>query len=134
MSENFEIRAPIKDELQKCLIFGLEARLPIGIILSHCGLSHEVMPLMQTLAHPTRAFIWNANGLRGFLVEQQIIPTLKAADKQDELQAVNKFQEVDSSKLKEELCGMRKTEQMTHLQNHYPSLALFMLNHLNQAS
>ena len=43
MSENFDIKVPIKDELKKDLIFGIEARLPIGVILGFNGFHHQVM-------------------------------------------------------------------------------------------
>ena len=60
MCDNFEIRVPIKEELKKGLIFGLNARLPIGVILGYVGYAHDVMPLMQSISHETRAFIVNA--------------------------------------------------------------------------
>ena len=77
MSEAFDIKKPIKDELKKNLIFGLQARLPIGIILGFTGYSHQVIPLMQVLSHGTRAFIINANGLPGFVLTFDIRRFLK---------------------------------------------------------
>ena len=71
---------PIKEELKKGLIFGLEARLPIGIILGFFGYQHQVMRLMQCLSHGTRAYIVNANGLTGFVIEFDIIRFLREAD------------------------------------------------------
>ena len=46
MSEPLEVLVPIKDELKKNLIFGIEARLPIGIILGFYGFRHQVMEMM----------------------------------------------------------------------------------------
>ena len=46
MSKIFDIKLQIKDELKKVLIFGLQARPPIGIILSYYGYRHQVMSLM----------------------------------------------------------------------------------------
>ena len=64
----FVAKVPIKEELKKSLIFGLESRLPIGIILGFVGYRHTVIALMQTISHGTRAFIINANALPGFIV------------------------------------------------------------------
>ena len=65
---------PIKEELKKGLIFGLEARPPIGIVLGFFGYQHQVMKMMQCLSHGTRAYIVNADGLPGFVLELDIIP------------------------------------------------------------
>ena len=46
MVETFDIKAPIVDELKRGLVFGLQARLPIGSILSFAGYHHQIMPLM----------------------------------------------------------------------------------------
>ena len=81
-----DIYIPIKEELKKCLIFGLQARLPIGIILSFFGYSNEVFELMQTLSHSTRAFIFNAKGLNGFLVNLDLCEILNDAKKSGQLQ------------------------------------------------
>ena len=68
MSEPLQILVPIREELKKNLIFGIEARLPIGIILGFYGFRHQVMKLMQCLSHGTRAYIVNADGLPGFVL------------------------------------------------------------------
>ena len=73
------------------MIFGLEARPPIGIILGFVSNSHEVTPLMQTISHATRAYIVNADGLPGFLVDVDIIEILKAADESEELEHCEKW-------------------------------------------
>ena len=59
----FDVRVTIKRHLKRKLVFGLQSRLAIGIILGYVGLRHEVLPLMQVLSHSTRAYIWNADGL-----------------------------------------------------------------------
>ena len=76
---------PIKEELKKGLIFGLEARPPIGIILGFFGYQHQVMRLMQCLSHGTRAYIVNADGLPGFVLEFDIIRFLREADEAGQL-------------------------------------------------
>ena len=68
MSDNLDIKVSIKEELKSVLIFGLQARPPIAHILSFLGYIHEVMPIMQTLSHSTRAYVINTDGLKSFLV------------------------------------------------------------------
>ena len=75
---------PIKDEFKKDLILGFSARPPIGIILGLIGFRYQVMPLMQTLSHKTRAYIVNADGLPVFVIS--IMQHLKAADEAGELE------------------------------------------------
>ena len=77
MSESFDIKESVKNALRKDLIFGLEARPPIGIILGFVGYRNQVLPLMQGLSHGTRAFIVNAGGLPGFLSPFDVIKHLK---------------------------------------------------------
>ena len=73
MSEIFDIKVPIKDELKKNLILGLGARPPIGIVLGFAGYYHQVIPLLQKLSHGTRAYIVNSNGLPGFVLPFDIV-------------------------------------------------------------
>ena len=80
MSEHFDIQVTIREALKKGLIFGLKAKLPIGVILRFLGYRHEVMPLMQTISHGTRAYIVNEGGLRGFVIAVNIMNLLKTAD------------------------------------------------------
>ena len=68
MQENLDIKVEIKEELKKVLIFNFRARLPVGVVLSFYGYQHQVINLTQVLSHGTRAYIQNANGLPGFLV------------------------------------------------------------------
>ena len=77
MSEFYDIKEPVKDALRKDLIFRLEARPPIGIILGFIGYRNKVLPLMQGLSHGTRAFIVNADGLPGFVSSFDCIKHLK---------------------------------------------------------
>ena len=69
MSEYYDTKVPIRDELKKELIFGIKARPPIGIVLGFYGFRYDVMELMKHLSHGTRAYIINADGLPGFLLK-----------------------------------------------------------------
>ena len=72
MSKIFDAKVAIRDEFRKELLFGLEARLPIAMILGLSDHRHEVLPAMQTISHATRAYIINADGLPGFVVSYDI--------------------------------------------------------------
>ena len=69
----FDIKIKIRSELIAKWVFGIKSRLPIAIILSFFGYREEVVPLLQILAHGTRAYIWNSDGLEGFLVKINLI-------------------------------------------------------------
>ena len=85
MSEDFEIKVPIKDELRKDLVFGLGARPANGLILGFCGYHHQVMETMQGLSHGTRAYVVNADGLPGFVQKFDIVRHLREADEAGQL-------------------------------------------------
>ena len=89
------IRVPLRKELKHKLIFGLEARLPIAEVLSFLGYEDEVLPVLQQLSHGTRAYVWNAGGLKGFLVVSAIQGVLRKAFLSGEIQKVTEFQEVN---------------------------------------
>ena len=103
MIELHDILVPIRNELRKHLIFGIEARLPIGMILSFYGYHHQMMRLMQHLSHGTRAYIVNANGLPGFVLKYDIIRHLKQADKDGQLENFRKYQVIDLNRIELEL-------------------------------
>ena len=50
---------------------------------------------MQRLSHGTRAFIVNADGLPGFLLDFDIIKHLKEADAAGQLEDARKWQIID---------------------------------------
>ena len=91
MCDNFDVKVTIKEHLKKGLVFGLKARLPIGIILGFVGYRHEVMPIMQTLSNATRAYIINANGLPAFVFEVKIMTILREADKRGQLENAKRW-------------------------------------------
>ena len=50
---------------------------------------------MQTISNATRAYIINADGLRGFLIEMDILKALREADESKQLENVRRWQEFD---------------------------------------
>ena len=103
MSQNIDVKVPIKEDLKKGLIFGLEARLPIGVILGFSGFTHEALPLMQNMSNATRAYIYNADLLPGFIQKFEIIKLIKVADRGGQLQNVKEWLNIDIDKLTVEL-------------------------------
>ena len=130
---NFDIKVQIKEDLKKSLIFGLQARLPIGVILGFVGYRHHVLPIMQTLSHSTRAYIVNSDGLQGFVIAFDIINHLKKLDEAGRLEHARKWQVFDLWNVQSELETKRKNQQkMNHLQRQYPSLYVEILSHLEK--
>ena len=103
MSDKIDIRVQIRQDLMKSLIFGIHARPPIGHILSFLGYSHEVIPIMQTLSHATRAYIINADGLPGFIRSIEVIELLRNADEEGKLKYIKRYQVIDFDVLGKEL-------------------------------
>ena len=51
----------------------ISSRNATAEILSFVGCKHQVIPLMQKISHQSRGFIYNADGLKGFLIEDILI-------------------------------------------------------------
>ena len=98
-----DIKVLIKEDLKKGLIFGLSFRPPIVIILGFTGYSQEVLPIMQTLSHSTRAYIVNADSLRSFLAAFNIIKHLESADKAGQLKDAYERQQIDLDTVQKQL-------------------------------
>ena len=98
LRDKFDIKVPIREQILKCLIFGLQARLPIATILSYMGYRHDVIWILQTLSHTTRAYIWNANGLEAFIKPLNIINFFRDSEEQGFLEDIAKWQLVQVSK------------------------------------
>ena len=111
MNELFDIKTPIKNELLKGLIFGLESRLPIGIIIGFVGYRDHVLPLLQTLSHATRAYLINAEGLPGFVKTFDIMKPLKEANKARWLNDARKLQYIDIDTVQYEISNLVSLKQ-----------------------
>ena len=135
MVKIFDIRVPLKEDLKKALVFGIHARLPVALILSFYSYDHEVMWLMQSLSHSTRAFIQNADGLPGFVCMFKIMEILKEADAGGLLDHVKKWQQINFDQLKEEINILTSLEKkMIYLSQFYPSIYRFLVRHLSQGT
>ena len=56
----------------------------------------QVIHTLQRLSHGCRAFIWNANGLSGFLVKvESVLWNLRLAEKNEQIKKIAKWQIVD---------------------------------------
>ena len=70
-----EIKAhlSIKQDKLKSLPFkGLQSRLVTATVLQYTGYKEDVLPMMQKLSESSRAFIYNASGLKGFLIAANV--------------------------------------------------------------
>ena len=79
--EKWDIKYPIKLEMLKVMpVKGLQSRNALGVLFTFVDYMEEVVPLLQIISHETRAYIWNANGLHGFLVKQPVMSILEDED------------------------------------------------------
>jgi hypothetical protein len=118
-----DVKVQIKWELKRNLIFGIQSRPAIGMILSFFGFSHEVFELMQTLSHSTRAFIYNAERLNGFLVKLDICQILHDAYESGELKQAIKHQYFNLLCVQTVIFKKRNTNQaLNYLSETYPHL------------
>ena len=71
----------------------MKSRHAIAVMLSYLGSKIKVYELMRTMSHRTRAYIHNANGLKGFLAVgtvEDILEDLQGNEK--ELQKITEYQ------------------------------------------
>ena len=65
----FDLLVPIKQDLLKMLPFkDTSSRNATATILSYLDNRQSILTLMQKIAHVTRAYITNNQGLPGFLI------------------------------------------------------------------
>ena len=58
---------------------------------------------MQVLSHGTRAFIWNADCLQGFLKQFDLLHFLKQAKKGKEYKSVTKWQVINLEEIEKKI-------------------------------
>ena len=125
-------KVEIKTQLIKTMpLKGLQARGVTGIILGFWGYRVEVISLLQVMSHGFRAYIVNAQGLPGFLVEGDVAKIL--LNSSDELQPLIKFQIIDLNAVVQELSLLNtQSLKLAHLRKNSPCLYLFVLRRLNR--
>ena len=64
-------------------------------MLSYLGDKEEVYGLMRVTSHKTRAYIKNADGLKGFLVPSSIAHVLRPLTDTKDLEMLAEYQHVD---------------------------------------
>ena len=83
---------------------------------------------MQKISHSTRAYIANADGLKGFISSCDIIEHLKEANEAGLLDHAKKYQAIDLNTVEKELANKATRKlKMIFLAEEYPSLFVYML-------
>ena len=79
--EFWDTKVPIEETYLKEVPFdAIDSRGAIATVWTFLGYKHEVIEILQRLSHRTRAYVYNADGLKGFLVVLDIIKILKDAE------------------------------------------------------
>ena len=76
----------------------MKTRNGTAISLSYYGCDVAVYSLMQRISHKSRAYIFNAGGLKAFLVQNRTASILISAINNNELEKVMRNQEIDIEK------------------------------------
>ena len=84
----------MNSEFFKELPFGqLKTRHGVAIVLSYLDDSKNVNSLMQQISHRARAYIFNAKGLKGFLVPG-VISIIEKANSEGKLEPLYQYQRI----------------------------------------
>ena len=129
-TEKWDIRVTIDSYYVKSIPFiGLAARLPSAIILSYVSYRHQVIHILQRVSHQTRAYIYNANGLPGFLQEFDIMQILKRAQSLGLLKEITKWQHINLEDLQTQMIESNYLiDQVKILKRQYPCLYIYILD------
>ena len=127
--KGFDIIVEIRTDFKKCQPFeGLQSRLPVVTVFAYMGFNYEVMPILQQLSHKTRAYAFNANGFKGFLMRLDPITFFRRSEVKCLLNEVTQYQVVDLPTLKIELDKYSiLPEKLKYLSIKYPCLYIFFL-------
>ena len=121
-------KVQIKRDLLKSLPTNkIKSRPALALVLSYYGYRHEVMDLLQVLSHSSRAYIQNAAGLPGFLLNFDLIDILKKLDAAGSLEELKKTTVIDLKSLDESLSGLKIEDQMQLLRSN-PGVYIQVLN------
>ena len=96
-------------------------------MLSYLGDQEEVYGLMRVTSHRTRAYIKNADGLKGFLVASSIAHVLRPLTGTEDLKKLAEYQHIDIANVLIEIEKKESNaEMMSFLSEQYPSLFLYV--------
>ena len=111
----------------------LPAREPTAKIMGFIGYRHTVLPLLQTLSHKSRAFIFKANGLPGFVEQFNPINSLRLARANGEIDWILKWQFIRLTDLEQQLnkCPTREMKRSVVALNS-PLLYIYLLKVLKR--
>ena len=90
------------------------------------GYSCDVLPAMQRLSHRTRAYIWNADGLPGFLAKASLMQVLRAAHLRGDLKEVTRWQEFDFDSVMAQLEQKCDKHKLKFFEKHYPCIFVYI--------
>ena len=87
---------------------GIESRVAMATIWACVDYKYEVIEILQKLSHSSRAYLWNANALPGFLViKPDIIGILKRAHADGTIQEIETWHKINIDHLIAELQGRK---------------------------
>ena len=126
-THTWDTKVPLNRDYQKVMSLpGIPARGPTAIILSFLSYKHDAIPILQHLSHGSRAYIHNAGGLKGFLIEFNLIDFLKNSEK-----VSNKWQNVDFRVLRQLLDQEDSVvKKLEFLKGDYPEICIATLEFL----
>lgn len=84
----------------------IPSRHAMAVVLSYFGYFEDVIDLMQVLSHSTRAYIVNANYLRGFLIGSKILFLIRK-----HFEVCSKWQLIDLENIRNQLKHYQYTEE-----------------------
>ena len=124
-----DIRVEIKaDQLSSLPFKDLQSRVCTATILQYTGYQQQIILLLQKLSHKSRAYIFNANGLQGFLIKEDYLSVLKSAHADGLWERVTRWHRADFSFIQKELQTQPSSlMQAEWLKQYYPSLYTFVL-------
>ena len=100
----WDIRVSIKSEYMKEMPFeGIDGRGAMALMWSFVDWRNETTDLLQKISHRSRAYFFNAHGLKGFLVTISATGLLKRAKALGVLEEVTRWQHIDYPQLDRQL-------------------------------
>ena len=75
---------------------GIESPNAMATIWMFVDYKYQAIEILQKLSHRSRAYIWNSNGLRGFLITRtDVASILEQAQEDGSLEDINAWHNID---------------------------------------